>query len=71
MVTTLLSARFTRDVLVPGWILTVGLAALNAPVMGVAASIWLFVVGVVGVPALILISRPSKLPAPAAEPVIG
>jgi hypothetical protein len=53
----LLSVRTTRNVLVPGWIATFGFVALAAPPLGVAASLSLFVVGVVVVPALLMIPR--------------
>jgi len=47
--------RFTRNVVVPGWILAFGCAAWWAPPMSVAASLSLFMLGVVVIPAVILI----------------
>jgi hypothetical protein len=55
----LFSIKTKRNVLVPGWIATFGFAALSAPPLGVAASMSLFVLGVVVVPALLLIPRPT------------
>jgi hypothetical protein len=50
-----MSVKVTRNVLVPGWIMGVGLVAINAPPQGVAASLSLFLVGVFVIPALVLI----------------
>jgi hypothetical protein len=55
----LFSVKTTRNVLVPGWIVTFGFVALSAPPLGVAASVSLFVVGVVVVPALLAIPGPA------------
>jgi len=48
------STRYARNVLLPGWILALGCVFLLSPPLGVAASLALFLVGVVLVPALIL-----------------
>lgn len=50
------SVRFTLNVLVPGWITVFGLVCLTAPAAGVVASVSLFVVGIVVIPALAVIS---------------
>jgi hypothetical protein len=50
-----MTVKATRNVLVPGWIMGVGLVAINAPPQGVAASLSLFLVGVFVIPALVLI----------------
>ena len=47
--------RFTQNVLMPAWILGVGLGLLIAPPFGVAGSLSLLVVGIFIVPALVLI----------------
>ena len=47
--------RVTREVLLPGWIMGFGLTILGAPPLGVAASLSLLVVGVVVLPALVLL----------------
>ena len=52
---TLTLATFTPQVLVPGWILLFGLIAAWAPPLGVAASLSVLVVGIVVVPAVLLI----------------
>jgi hypothetical protein len=54
----LMSVRTARNLLVPGWIVTFGFAALTAPPLGVAPSLSLFVVGVIVVPALAMTRRP-------------
>jgi len=51
-----MSVRFTHNILVPGWIGMIGLVSLNFPPLGVAASLSLFVLGVVVIPALVLIA---------------
>ena len=56
----LFSSKTKRNVLVPGWIATFGFAALNAPPLGVTASVSLFVLGVVVMPALLLIPRSAS-----------
>jgi hypothetical protein len=50
-----MSLRFTRNVLVPGWIMIFGLILLGAPRFSVAASLALVVVGIVVIPALVLV----------------
>jgi hypothetical protein len=50
-----MSLQFTRNVLVPGWIMTFGLLFLGAPRQGVAASLALFLVGLIVIPALVLV----------------
>lgn len=60
MVKTLMSPRFIQTVLLPGWIFAFGLATLIAPPMGVAASLSIFLVGVVFVPALVITLRPTE-----------
>jgi hypothetical protein len=47
--------RFTQNVLMPAWILGVGLGLLIAPPFGVAGSLSLLVVGIFIVPALVLV----------------
>jgi hypothetical protein len=47
--------RFTQNVLMPAWILGVGLGLLIAPPFDVAGSLSLLVVGIFIVPALVLI----------------
>lgn len=51
----LFSVRTTHNLLLPGWIATFGFVALCAPPLGVAASLSLFIAGVVVVPALVMI----------------
>jgi hypothetical protein len=53
----LLSVKTSRSLLVPGWIAAFGLVVLDAPPLGAAASLWLFIAGVVAVPALLMIPR--------------
>lgn len=55
------SVRTTHNLLVPAWIAAFGITALNAPPFGVAASLSLFVAGVVVVPVLLMIPAPAKL----------
>jgi hypothetical protein len=52
----LLPIGFTRNILVPGWIILVGLAFLNARPLGAAASLSVFVVGVLVIPVLVLLT---------------
>jgi hypothetical protein len=47
--------RFTQNVLIPAWILAFGLGLLIAPPFDVAGSLSLLVVGILVVPALVLI----------------
>jgi hypothetical protein len=47
-----MSARLTRNVLVPGWILGFGLVLLAFPAQGVGTNLSLFAVGLVVVPGL-------------------
>lgn len=54
---TLMSVRFTLNVLVPGWIMLIGLAFLNAPPLGTLMSLSVFMVLIVVIPALVLIPR--------------
>ena len=49
-----MDATRRRNILVPGWILTFGLVAANAPPLGVVESLGLSVVGLFVVPALII-----------------
>jgi hypothetical protein len=49
-----MTVTFTRNVLLPGWILGFGLACLAAPAEGVLASLTLFLVGVFVIPLLVL-----------------
>ena len=58
----LMSARFTQKVLIPGWILILGLVFVIAPPMGVATSLSLFIVGVLVVPAFVLIGSARESP---------
>jgi hypothetical protein len=51
-VKTFMSISFTRNILVPGWILLVGLALLNAQPLGAMVSLSMFVVGVLVIRAL-------------------
>ena len=44
-----------RDLLLPVWIMSFGLVILSAPPLGVAASLSLFLLGVVVLPALVLV----------------
>lgn len=68
MVKTLIPVGLIRNVVAPAWILMFGLAFLSDPAMGVAASVSLFVVGVLVVPVLMLGARPLEQLAAAAEP---
>ena len=65
----LFSDTTKRNVLVPGWIATFGFIALSAPPLGVAASLSLFVAGVVVVPALLTMPGRERLPAVQAVPL--
>jgi hypothetical protein len=51
--------RITRHILVPGWIMVFGLVSLSNPPGGVWASLSMCVVGLVVVPALLLIGSAS------------
>lgn len=68
-----MSVRFTHNVLVPGWILIFGLAALYGPPLGAALSLSLFMVGIFGIPALLVIPRAVGLRARAitTRPLVG
>jgi len=44
-----------RDLLLPVWIMSFGLVILSAPPLGVAASLSLFLLGIVVLPALVLL----------------
>ena len=55
-----LSVRTTHNLLVPAWIATFGFAVLIAPPLGVAASVSVFVVGVVVVPVLLMFPDPPR-----------
>ena len=48
--------RVIRDLLLPAWIVSFGLAILSAPPLGVAWSLSLFLVGIVVLPAVVLVS---------------
>jgi hypothetical protein len=54
-----------RNVLAPGWILVFGFVFLIAPPLGVAESLTLFLMGVVVVPALIVMPAIGPRHAPA------
>jgi hypothetical protein len=54
----LFSDKMKRNVLVPGWITMFGIVALSAPPVGVAASVTLFLIGVVA-PALWTVRGPG------------
>jgi hypothetical protein len=60
-----MSVRFMHNVLVPGWIGMVGVGSLSLPPLGVGASLALFMVGVVVIPALVLIASAFRRGAPA------
>jgi hypothetical protein len=49
----------TRNILVPGWIMIFGLVSLSDPPGGVWASLSMCVVGLVVIPALLLIGSGS------------
>jgi hypothetical protein len=49
--------RIARHILVPGWIMIFGLVSLSDPPGGVWASLWMCVVGLVVIPAILLIGR--------------
>ena len=49
------SVRIILKVLLPAWIMLIGLAFFNAPALGTAVSLSLFMVLIVVVPALVLI----------------
>jgi hypothetical protein len=51
--------RITRHILVPGWITAFGLVSLSNPPGGVWASLSMCVVGLVVIPALLLIGSAS------------
>lgn len=53
----LMSISFTRNILVPGWILLVGLALLNAQPLGAMVSLSMFVVGVLVIPGVVMLRR--------------
>jgi hypothetical protein len=57
MLKTLMAVAVRSNVLVPGWITICGVVSLSAPPLGVAASLSLFTVGVLVIPALALIPR--------------
>src|SRR3989304_2566293 len=42
----IISAGFARNIVIPGWIVTVGFAAVTGPVLGVLTSLAVFTVGV-------------------------
>jgi len=50
-----MAVRLIRELLLPGWIMSFGLVTLSAPPLGVAWSLSLFLVGVVVLPALVLL----------------
>ncbi len=56
-----MSARFSRNVLMPAWILGFGLVLLIFPPQGVSTNLSLFVVGVVVVPGLWVAPRTGRL----------
>ena len=56
-----MSGPFTRDVLVPGWIVSFGFASLTAPPASVVASLALFIVGVVVIPGLVLLKIAQRV----------
>ncbi len=57
--------RFTRNVLAPGWILVFGFILLAAPPLGVMTSLTLLLIGVVVVPALMVLPAAGRRRAPA------
>jgi len=57
-----MSVRFTRNVLVPGWIVTFGVIVLASPPQDIASALSLFVVGLLVLPALALAPRPPRTP---------
>jgi hypothetical protein len=52
-----MSVRFTHNILVPGWIMLVGLIFLNAPPLGAVVSVSVFMAGILVIPALVLVPR--------------
>ena len=58
--------RVVRDLLLPVWIMGFGLVILSAPPLGVAASLSLFLLGVVVLPALVLVRMIQCDPLPVA-----
>ena len=52
--------RLTRNVLVPGWIVIFGCALLAAQPLGVGASLLLCVVGLLVIPARVLIPAAAR-----------
>jgi hypothetical protein len=55
-----------RDLLLPVWIMSFGLVILSAPPLGVGASLSLFLLGVVVLPALVLVRIIQRDPLPVA-----
>ena len=56
-----MSVRVNKSVLVSGWIMLIGFAFFNAPALSAVAGLSLFIVGVVVVPALVLIPSAVRL----------
>jgi len=52
-----LSISVTRNIFVPGWILLVGFALLNAQPLGAMVSLSMFVVGVLVIPGVVMLRR--------------
>lgn len=61
-----MAVSIVRDLLLPVWIMGFGLVILSAPPLGVAASLSLFLVGVVVLPALVLVRLVQCRPLPVA-----
>lgn len=61
-----MAVSIVRDLLLPVWIMSFGLVILSAPPLGVAASLSLFLLGVVGLPALVLVRIIQSDPLPVA-----
>jgi len=61
------SPRMTRNVLIPGWIVGCGGVILVAPPLGVGASMVLFLVAVLVIPAIAFVPRSGDGYAPPAS----
>ena len=56
--------KITRNVLAPGWVLVFGVILLAAPPLGVTTSLALLLIGVIVVPALMVIPAAGRRRAP-------
>jgi len=61
-----MNARLTNNVLVPAWILSFGLVFPKLPALGLTASLAVFALGILAIPAFMIFAAPKPALAPIA-----